>query len=285
MINTLQDIAALKFSCVLISCIINGAVKSSLFNCSCFTYNKFPMQVKKYPKAILENYSKILIQLGLVLSLFLVYEFLTLKSYPRDVKEMSGTLLNIEDLDKQIEVKPIEMEPQPETKVTLPEKILKVEDDVDVKESVIESTESNEFDAVKTTVEKVIVDAVEEEEIVEDVAFVVIENVPIFPGCKGDNAQLRACFSDQIAKFVSERFNSELASDLGLVPGSIQKIFVVFKIDKNGNITDINARAPHKKLQDEAIRVVNLLPQMTPGRQRGKPVGVKYGLPIVFKVE
>lgn len=243
------------------------------------------MQVKKYPNAILENYSRILIQLGLVLSLFIVYEFLTMKSYPRQVKELSGTLINIDDVDKLIEVKPVEVEAQPETKVALPEKILKVEDDVDIKETVIESTEINESDAVTVNVEKQIVAVVEEEEVVEDVAFVVIEDVPIFPGCKGNNSELRACFSDQISKFVSEKFNAELASDLGLTPGSIQKIFVVFKIDKNGNITDINARAPHKKLQDEAIRVINLLPKMTPGRQRGKPVGVKYGLPIVFKVE
>lgn len=243
------------------------------------------MQVKKYPNAILENYTKILIQLGLVLSLFIVYEFLTMKSYPREVKELSGTLLNIEDIDKLIEVKPIEMEAKPETKVTLPEKILKVEDDVEIKETVIESTEINEFDAVTVNVDKAIVAVEEEEEIVEDIAFVVIEDVPIFPGCKGNNSELRACFSDQIAKFVSARFNIGLAADLGLTPGSIQKIFVIFRIDKNGNITDINARAPHKQLQEEAIRVIGLLPQMTPGRQRGKPVGVKYGLPIVFKVE
>lgn len=243
------------------------------------------MQVKKYPNAILENYSRMLIQLGFVLSLFLVYEFLTMKSYPRQVKEVSGAVINIDDVDKLIEVKPLEVEAKPETKVTLPEKILKVEDDVDIKETVIESTETNEFDAVSVNVEKEFVAVVEEEEVVEDVAFVVIENVPIYPGCKGDNTELRACFSDQITKFVAEHFDIELAADLGLVPGSIQKIFVVFKIDKNGDITDINARAPHKKLQDEAIRVINLLPKMTPGRQRGKPVGVKYGLPIVFKVE
>ena len=243
------------------------------------------MQVKKYPNAILENYSRMLIQLGFVLSLFLVYEFLTMKSYPRQVKEMGGVAINIDDVDKLIEVKPLEMEAKPETKVALPEKILKVEDDIDIKETVIESTETNEFDAVTVNVEKAFVAVVEEEEVVEDVAFVVIENVPIYPGCKGDNAALRACFSDQITKFVAEHFDIELAGDLGLVPGSIQKIFVVFKIDKNGDITDINARAPHKKLQDEAIRVINLLPKMAPGRQRGRPVGVKYGLPIVFKVE
>lgn len=243
------------------------------------------MQVKKYPSAKLENYTKILIQLSFVFSLFLVYEFLTLKSYPRDVKEIIGTLINIDDNEKLIEVKPIEVEVKPETRVALPEKILKVEDDVDIKETVIESTESNQLDAVKITSPKEMVAVVDEEEVVEDVAFVVIENVPIYPGCKGSNSELRACFSDQIAKFVAEKFNIELASDLGLTPGSIQKIFVVFKIDKNGNITDINARAPHKKLQEEAIRVINLLPKMTPGMQRGRPVGVKYGLPIVFKVE
>lgn len=243
------------------------------------------MQVKKYPNAILENYTRILIQLSFVFSLFLVYEFLTLKSYPREVKEISGTLINIDDTEKLIEVKPIEVEAQPETKVALPEKILKVEDDVDITETVIESTETSEFDAVKVTAPKDMIAVVDEEEIVEDIAFVVIENVPVFPGCKGSNSELRACFSDQIAKFVSARFNIGLASDLGLTPGSIQKIFVIFKIDKNGNITDINARAPHKQLQDEAIRVIGLLPKMTPGMQRGKAVGVKYGLPIVFKVE
>ncbi|MDP2067628.1 MAG: energy transducer TonB [Lutibacter sp.] len=243
------------------------------------------MQVKKYPSAKLENYTKILIQLSFVFSLFLVYEFLTLKSYPRDVQEIIGTLINIDDNEKLIEVKPIEVEVQPETKVALPEKILKVEDDVDIKETVIESTETSQLDAVKVTAPKEMVTVKEEEEVVEDVAFVVIENVPIYPGCKGNNSELRACFSDQITKFVAEKFNAELASELGLTPGSIQKIFVVFKIDKNGYITDINARAPHKKLQEEAIRVINLLPKMTPGMQRGKPVGVKYGLPIVFKVE
>ena len=175
-----------------------------------------------------------LIQLGFVLSLFLVYEFLTMKSYPRQVKEMGGVAINIDDVDKLIEVKPLEMEAKPETKVALPEKILKVEDDIDIKETVIESTETNEFDAVSVNVEKEFVAVVEEEEVVEDVAFVVIENVPIYPGCKGDNAELRACFSDQITKFVAEHFDIELAADLGLVPGSIQKIFVVFKIDKSG---------------------------------------------------
>lgn len=243
------------------------------------------MQIKKYPHAALENYSKILIQLGLVLALFIVYEFMNMKSYPNSVKELVGTFLNEEETEEIIEVKIIEPEIKPIVKVVLPDKIIKVEDEVEVIETVIESTEIDESDAIIIDLDKDVVSVEEEEDVVEDVPFLVIENVPIFPGCTGNNTELRACFSAQMSKFVSKRFNAELASDIGLQQGSIQRIFVLFKIDKNGNIVNIQARAPHKKLQQEAMRVINLLPKMTPGKQRGRAVGVKYGLPIVFKVE
>jgi protein TonB len=245
------------------------------------------VEVKKYSNVKLSNYSLILIQLGFVLALFIVFELIIYKSYPSEIKTINNTFVNVDDTENNIEIKiplppPIKNVPQP----VIPDKIIKVEDQQDVVESVIESTESDENQAITITdVNKDVKSVEEEEEVVEDVPFLVIENVPVFPGCKGSNKQLRACFSNQVAKFVSKKFNSELASDLGLTPGSIQKIFVVFKIDKNGNVVDIKARAPEKKLQEEAIRVVKLLPKMMPGKQRGKAVGVKYGLPIVFRVE
>ncbi|HBO29337.1 MAG TPA: energy transducer TonB, partial [Leeuwenhoekiella sp.] len=45
------------------------------------------------------------------------------------------------------------------------------------------------------------------------------------------------------------------------------------------------SRGPHPRLEQEAARVIKLLPQMTPGMQRGKAVGVLYSLPIVFQVQ
>ena len=243
------------------------------------------MKVKKYPHATLENYSKILIQLGLVLSLFIVYQFMNMKSFPKTIKDLGGTFITVEDTEESIEVKIVEPEIKPIAKVVLPDRIVKVEDEVEIIETIIESTETDESEAIIIDFDKEVITAIEEEEVVEDVPFLVIENVPVFPGCKGNNKELRACFSAQMSKFVSKKFNIELASDLGLQQGSIQRIFVMFKIDKKGNITDIQARAPHKKLKLEAIRVINLLPKMTPGRQRGRAVGVRYGLPIVFKVE
>lgn len=88
---------------------------------------------------------------------------------------------------------------------------------------------------------------------------------------------------EKIANYVSANFNSELAKGLKLKSG-LQKVFVLFTIDKEGNITDVQSRAPHKKLEEEAIRVIASLPKMIPGKQKGEAVGVKYSLPIAFMV-
>ena len=89
--------------------------------------------------------------------------------------------------------------------------------------------------------------------------------------------------SEKINKFVYINFNTDLAGDLGLL--GRQRISVIFKIDKNGNVDGVRTRAPHPRLDKEAIRVINLLPKMKPGRQRGKAVVVSYTLPIVFQVQ
>ena len=117
-----------------------------------------------------------------------------------------------------------------------------------------------------------------------DVPFAVIENVPVFPGCEGGNNDAkRDCMSKKISDFVNKKFNTELASELGL--SGRQRINVIFKIDKTGAITGIRARAPHPGLEKEAERVISQLPKMQPGKQRGKPVNVPYSLPIVFQVQ
>ncbi|UMB55418.1 energy transducer TonB [Lutibacter sp. A64] len=117
----------------------------------------------------------------------------------------------------------------------------------------------------------------------DDVPFAIIENVPVFPGCVGTNAELKQCLIENITEHVNKNFNSNLSKGLGLTSG-VKRIFVMFIIDKEGNITDVDARAPHQSLKEEAIRVVQSLPKMEPGKYKGKAVGVKYSLPIAFKV-
>ncbi len=118
------------------------------------------------------------------------------------------------------------------------------------------------------------------------VPFSTIDEVPIYPGCENiqDKAEQRKCLSEKLQKQVATNFNVNLANSLGLSPGK-KRIFVMFKIDKEGNITSIQARAPHKDLETEAIRVIETLPQMIPGKQEGKVVEVKYSLPITFVVQ
>jgi len=118
----------------------------------------------------------------------------------------------------------------------------------------------------------------------ESVPFSRIENVPVFPSCEGTQEELRVCLQEKITQHVNKNFNSDLATELKLESG-VKRIFVMFKIDKEGNIAEVKARAPHQSLADEAIRVINLLPKMIPGKQKGENVAVKYSLPIVFKVE
>ncbi|MGE5944761.1 MAG: energy transducer TonB [Flavobacteriales bacterium] len=125
------------------------------------------------------------------------------------------------------------------------------------------------------------------EEVPEDIPIHLdfIEQVPIYPGCekeKGNDAK-RKCMSDKITKLVQKQFDVDLASELGL--SGKQVIRTQFKIDKSGHVTDIKIQAFHPKLKDEAQRVINKIPEMTPGKQQDKSVGVIYSLPIVFQVQ
>ena len=240
------------------------------------------MEIKKSPKANLENYSKLFMQLGLVLALLITYLAIERKTYDRTFADLGPAMLNQEEDEQVVEIEQhVEQQQQKAPPPPAPDKIEVVEDEKEVEETIIESTETDEDEAVEV---EEIIEEEEDEELIEDVPFSIIEDVPVFPGCKGTKAQLRACLSKKVDKHVQRKFNGDLAGDLGLSPG-IKRIFVMFKIDKYGNIVDVRARAPHKRLQAEAIRVIKALPKMTPGKQRGRAVGVKYSLPIVFKVE
>lgn len=110
-----------------------------------------------------------------------------------------------------------------------------------------------------------------------------IETVPLYPGCKNrSNSENRKCISNKISEFVMWNFNTDIAKNLGL--SGNQRIAVIFKIDTKGKVRDIRIRAPHPKLEKEAIRVINMLPRMEPGTKNGKPVIVPYSLPITFQV-
>ena len=238
------------------------------------------MELKKNPKSDLSRWSNIFLLAGLALMLLISWRAVEWKSY--DKSDLAGDVLDVgDDLDEEIPItQQVTPPPPPQPPPPAPEVIQVVEDEAEVEETIIESTETNQMEEIVDIEE---IEEVEEE--IADVPFAVIENVPVYPGCEnaGNNAAKKKCMSDKVMKFVQKKFNTELANDLGLE--GRQRISVQFKIDRNGNVVNVRARAPHPRLEQEAIKVVKALPKMTPGRQRGKAVGVLYALPILFQVE
>ena len=237
------------------------------------------MKLKKNPKANLDNYSKLFMQLGLALALFICYltiEYQTNTIPPQNV----GTFALNGDIEQDI---PQTIRKEKKVK-QIPKKIIEKIDIIDNSKNEIENfIAPDEFDDPVDPKEIVVVDDPDDE--INDVPFILIEDIPIYPGCEGmPKSAQKKCFTDHITKLVNRKFNPDLAANLGLTPGK-KRIFVMFKIDKTGRVVNIRARAPHKSLEKEAIRVVSLIPKMTPGKQRGRAVGVKYSLPIVFNVQ
>lgn len=111
-----------------------------------------------------------------------------------------------------------------------------------------------------------------------------VEFAPVFPGCESlsNNAERKQCLSDKISALISRKFNTDVAND---DTSGVQRIYVEFRIDKNGVVTDVVAQAKDKGLQKEAQRIVNKLPTMRPGMQGDTKVDVLYMLPIVFKMQ
>ena len=240
------------------------------------------MEEKKSPKFNLQNYSRVFLFLGLTFTLFCVYVAIEHKTYEHVIKNLGAASLDAEEDEEQViteRLQPVKPPPPPPPPPP-PEIIEVVKDDEEIEETIFETTETEEDEAIEDVVE-----AEEEGVIEEDVPFVLLQEAPIFPGCKGkDRVKLKECFVKKIRRHVNRKFDAGLAEELGLSTGK-KRISVLFKIDKTGVITDVMARAPHPRLKKEAERTIRSLPKMIPGKQHNKPVGVKYSIPITFIVE
>jgi len=240
------------------------------------------MKPKKAPKADLNNYSTTFLLIGLVVIMFFSWRLIELKTYEKAV-DIGQLDLQGENEDETLEVNVEDIKlPPPPKQVAPPEEIEVVEDEEDVKEDIVASTETDDEEEIEE-VEDIETEEVEEVDVT--VPFQFIQNPPIYPGCEGKKGKaLKDCMSKKIYKFVNKHFNTNIASDLGL-SGEKVKIMTVFTIGTDGRVTNIKTRSKYNDLAKEARRVISKLPRMKPGQQRNRPVKVTYTLPIVFKVE
>jgi len=111
--------------------------------------------------------------------------------------------------------------------------------------------------------------------------FSVVDEAPIFPGC--ENAEdPRACFNEKVQEHIRKNFNyPKKAQELGIQG----RVSVLFTIGEEGNIINIRMRGPDKTLEREARRIIEKLPKMLPGKQKGKAVKVPFSIPINFRLQ
>lgn len=238
------------------------------------------MEPKKNPNADPRRNSFLYFSMGLMTIVLLSYAAIELRSYEREIiggqSNVDNSFLD-EDvpMTQQLNVPP----PPPPPPPPAPEIIKVVEDKVEIQETIIESTETNQKEEV-VKAEKVVV---QEAEIDIDVPFAIIEDVPVYPGCeKVAKDKRRECFQNEIQKFIQKNQRYPEAAMDNNIQGRVN---VSFAIEKDGTITVVGVRGPDKSLEKEAERVISKLPKMTPGKQRGKPVRMTMGLPIIFRLQ
>lgn len=240
------------------------------------------MKPKKNPELEIGRNSSLYFAIGLNLMLFLSWQALEYKTYDKELAVIDVLSID-EELEEDIPIINMNTPPPPPPPAVIQEAVTIVEDTEEVEETIIESTEANQSDAVEERIVDVSDVEVEEVEEEVEVPFATIEDVPIFPGCEGvSRKKMKDCFQKKIQEHVVKNFKYP---DLALEMGIQGRVSVMFVINSEGRTTKVRSRGPDKVLETEAERIIGLLPKMTPGMQRGRPVKVSYAVPIFFKLD
>ena len=229
------------------------------------------MEIKKTPKADLENKKSTWMLAGYVI--VLAFMFVAFEWTKRDIKiDTSQAVANIvfeEEIipitEQQEQVTP----PPPVAPPPVAENLTIVDNEADVEETDIASTE----DVGQAVEIKYVAPTVEEEEPEEQTIFEVVEQMPEFPN--GGQAGLMQYLAKNIKYPTIAQEN-----------GTQGRVVVQFVVNKDGSIVDATVlRGVDPYLDKEAIRVINSMPKWKPGMQRGKPVRVKYTVPVMFRLQ
>lgn len=229
------------------------------------------MEVKKTPKADLENKKSIFLQLGLCISLLLVIWGFSTSQKEVQVMVMDGPSEIIETEIIEItreEQKPPEVRQQ---QVQVTSDILNiVRDDKKIDASLTFSDFDQDVDftfqpATGTGTEEVVSD---------DEPFLQVEDMPLFQGKQGDVA-FRAWVQAGLVY-------PTIAQENGIQG----RVILQFVVERDGSVTNIEVlHSPDRSLSEAAVKKVSSSPKWTPGKQRGMPVRVKYTLPFDFKLQ
>ncbi len=113
---------------------------------------------------------------------------------------------------------------------------------------------------------------IEEEEIVEAEIFTVVEQMPSYPGGPAE-----------MTKFIQQNIKYPMMARESDIQG---RVFINFVVEPDGSVTNVKVmRGIGGGCDEEAIRIVNMMPKWSPGKQRCTAVRCSYTVPIVFRLQ
>lgn len=231
------------------------------------------MEVKKSPKADLEKTKGLGVLMGMVVGLAVL--FVGFEWGTRDIQVATADE-GVADIIAEEEIEITRQEntpppPPPPPAPTIVEQLNVVDDDVELEQQEIVTSEDSQTEAQTQTFVAPVVEE-EEEESAQQI-FTVVEEMPDFPdgGLQG------------LLKFLAKNIKYPVIAQENGIQGRVVCAFVV---NKDGSIVDIEVlRGVDPSLDKEAVRVLGTMPKWKPGKQRGKPVRVKYTVPVMFRLQ
>ncbi len=237
------------------------------------------MEIKKSKKADLEGTKTTGLLIGYILALavmFVCFEWTT-REYKETERVVYAAYAPMEEEIVPITQPIFSAAPPPPSEAPQVAEILDIVDDnTEIEEETIQSSEatteavSGPSSNVRGPVAPVGPVATEEEGDEMEV-FQVVEQMPMFPG--GEQA-----LNDWLSKNLKY---PSIAQDNGIQG----RVLVSFVVNKDGSVVEPQVmKSVEASLDKEALRVVKAMPKWNPGKQRGKPVRVRYILPVLFRL-
>ena len=229
------------------------------------------MEIKKTPKADLENKKLLFREIGLVAVLGIV--LLAFEWSTKEKKELMDLTGNVQVIEEEQVINTQEQQETPPEMPKIPvlsDIIDIVDDDIEIKDDMLISLEDNANLGVEIMdyVAEVVDEVVEEDAI----PFALVEEKPKFQG--GD--------ANTFSKWVNSRLvYPEIAKENG-VQG---RVTLQFTVNTDGSVSNVQVlRGVDPSLDKEAVRIVSSSPKWEPGRQRERPVKVTYTFPVIFQL-
>ena len=228
------------------------------------------MEIKKSPKADLESKKLTFTLIGLVVSLFIIWRVFEYKSYDKQsFDDLQRTVEVIEEemveITKQEQPKPQPPAPKPQvTQIEIVDNEEEIEEEIEIDAEVSQDEVLEEYDFTPPEIE--------EEEIVEAEIFKVVEEMPEFPGGAA-----------KMMEFIQKNIKYPMMARESDIQG---RVFVNFVVEPDGTITNVTVmRGIGGGCDEEALRVVQSMPNWKPGKQLGSAVRCSFTVPIIFKLQ